>query len=88
MCNCATDVEARAKAKILSQLPEGSQGLSVELEGFAFVLGETVSMKNKLDLKVEYEAPKKKGGFTTKKQTMSMVGSYCMFCGEKYEAAK
>ncbi|MCE0464866.1 MULTISPECIES: hypothetical protein [Pseudomonas] len=86
MCNCATEVEAAAKEKIRAKLPEGSRDFSVELQGFAWLLGGTVSMKNKLNLHIEYEVPKKKGdGFQRKKQDMSMLGSYCMFCGEKYD---
>lgn len=85
MCNCASDVEARAKEKISSQLPEGSRELQVELEGYAFLLGSSVSMKNKLNLHVEYEVPKRNGGFARKKQNLSMIGTYCMFCGEKYD---
>jgi hypothetical protein len=84
MCDCAKTVEERAIEKIRAQLPEGSQGFSVELQGFAWLLGGSVSMKNKLNLHIEYDAPKKKGGFTRKNQDMSMIGSYCMFCGEKY----
>jgi hypothetical protein len=84
MCNCAKTVEDAAKEKIRAQLPEGSQDFSVELQGYAWLLGSSVSMKNKLNLHIEYDAPKKKGGFTRKKQDMSMVGNYCMFCGEKY----
>lgn len=86
MCNCATEVEAAAKEKIRNQLPEGWQDFTVELQGFAFILSGDVSMKNKLNLHIEYEVPKKKGGgFMRKKQDMSMLGSYCMFCGEKYD---
>ncbi|SDJ39803.1 hypothetical protein [Pseudomonas abietaniphila] len=87
MCNCAKTVEESAKEKIRAQLPEGSQDFSVELQGYAWLLGSSVSMKNKLNLHIEYEVPKKKGGFTRKKQDMSMVGNYCMFCGEKYPEA-
>ena len=87
MCDCAKTVEESAKEKIRAQLPEGSQDFSVELQGYAWLLGGSVSMKNKLNLHIEYDAPKKKGGFTRKKQDMSMVGSYCMFCGEKYPEA-
>ncbi|WLI37711.1 hypothetical protein PSH74_15615 [Pseudomonas hefeiensis] len=86
MCNCATEVEAAAKEKIRAKLPEGSRDFSVELQGFAWLMGGTVSMKNKLNLHIEYEVPKKKvDGFQRKKQDMSMLGSYCMFCGEKYD---
>jgi uncharacterized OB-fold protein len=84
MCNCANNVESAAKEKISNQLPDGWQDLSVELQGYAFLLGAQVSMKNKLNLHIEYDAPKKKGGFSRKKQDMAMLGSYCMFCGEKY----
>lgn len=85
MCDCASSVESSAKEKIREKLPEGAQDFSVELQGFAWILGGTVSTKNKLNLHIEYEVPKKKGGFTRKKQDISMVGSYCMFCGEKYD---
>lgn len=88
MCKCLSEVPAKAKEKIREQLPEGYSDFSVELQGVAFILGGQISAKNKLNLRIEYEVPKKRGdGFTRKKQDMSMVGSYCMFCGVKYEAA-
>lgn len=86
MCNCATEVETAAREKIRGKLPEGARDFTVELQGFAFILSGDVGMKNKLNLRIEYEVPKKKGGgFMRKKQDMSMLGSYCMFCGEKYD---
>ena len=86
MCNCATEVETSAKEKIRGKLPENARDFTVELQGYAWILGGTVSMKNKLNLHIEYEVPKKKGdGFQRKKQDMSMLGSFCMFCGEKYD---
>ncbi|MNN03428.1 hypothetical protein D3C81_1161160 [compost metagenome] len=50
----------------------------------AMILGKTLETKNKLNLHVEYQASKRGGGFKTVKQDLSMIGSYCMFCGEKY----
>lgn len=84
MCNCAPEVEAKAKEKIATQLPDGAQSLTVELQGMAMILGKTLETKNKLNLHVEYQASKRGGGFKTVKQDLSMIGSYCMFCGEKY----
>jgi hypothetical protein len=86
MCDCATEVEAAAKENIRGKLPEGCQDFTCVLEGFAWILSGDIGMKNKLNLHIEYQVPKKKGGgFIRKKQDMSMLGSYCMFCGEKYD---
>lgn len=86
MCTCTIEVEAKAKEKIRESLPEGAQNFTVELQGIAWLFGGHVSIKNKLNLRIEYDAPKKKGdGFTHKKQDMAMVGNYCMFCGDKYD---
>lgn len=86
MCKCRSDIEARLVDRIKDQIPEGSKELSVRLEGYALVFGDDLglTMKNVLPIKIEYQAPVKKGGFKTKKQTMNMTGNYCMFCGGKY----
>ncbi|WP_324731008.1 hypothetical protein [Pseudomonas paeninsulae] len=75
-------------AKIKEQIPAGAVGLSVELGGYAFIVGgpDGIKMKNVMPINIEYQAPNKKGDMKTKKQTMNLTGNYCMLCGEKYPA--
>lgn len=96
MCNCRSDIEARLLERVKGQLPGDVQDLTVSLEGYAFMFGASITMKNVMPIRIQYRAPikPKKGApalivtaLKDKKQTMSMTGSYCMFCGEKYEKA-
>lgn len=86
MCNCRSEIEAKLLESVKGQLPGDIKDLTVELGGYAFMLGAELQMKNIMPINVEYQAPVKKapGTFKPKKQTMNMTGSYCMFCGEKY----
>lgn len=96
MCNCRSDIEGRLLERMRGQLPADIQELSVSLEGYALFMGgaDGVGMKNVMPIRIDYKVPvkPKKGAPTPsvtalkdKKQTMNMVGSYCMFCGVKYE---
>lgn len=90
MCDCRKRIEANLLESMQRQYPEGKD-ISVSLDGYAFMFGgpEGVKMKNFMPVAVEYKAPPPKKGvietvWKQKKQTLRMMGSYCMFCGEKY----
>lgn len=89
MCNCRVDIEKRLLANVQAQLPEGSKGLTVSLDGYGFMFGGPggLTIKNVMPIAIEYQEPVKKrpGEFKAKKKKMNMTGNCCMFCGEKYE---
>lgn len=67
------------------QLPEGHAGLSVRLTGYALMMGGGMAKSRQvMPIDIEYQAPTRVGVMKTKKKSMSMMASYCMFCGEKY----
>ncbi|SFQ46452.1 hypothetical protein SAMN05216229_12341 [Geopseudomonas sagittaria] len=85
MCNCHSEVTEKLKARVSSQLPAGATGLDVDLQGYAFILGDALGHKAAHNVRIEYMAPKKAGGMKKVVQNMNMIASFCPFCGEKYE---
>lgn len=85
MCNCYSDTTERLKAHISKQLPEGSAGLDLEMQGYVFLFGEGVSHKAAHNVRIEYMTPKKAGGMKKVTKNMNMIATFCPFCGEKYE---
>ena len=70
-----------------AQLPAGHEGLSARLTGYALMMGDGAVAKSRqvMPIDIEYRALTRAGVMKTKKQSMSMMANYCMFCGEKYE---
>lgn len=86
MCNCRVETEARLMKAIPEQLPEGHRNLRVSLGGYALIMGESGAQSRQvMPIAITYEAPNRAGAMKDKKQSMSMMANYCMFCGEKYE---
>jgi hypothetical protein len=86
MCNCKQETEAGLAEALPDQLPEGHEGLSARLTGYAMMIGDGVMhLRQVMPIAVTYRAPTKAGVMKEKKQSMSMQANYCMFCGEKYE---
>lgn len=93
MCDCKSKNEARLTEHFAKQLPEGAKFLRVELGGFALILSEPVAVKNVCEAVATYSVPTKGTAakpsvLREKKEKVSLVGSYCMFCGEKYATDK
>lgn len=86
MCNCRENTEKRLVERVRGQIPSEATGLSVSLEGYALLFGgsDGVTMKNCMPVKIQYSAPNRKGDIKLKKESINMIGNYCMFCGEKY----
>lgn len=89
MCDCKSKNEERLTEHFAKQLPEGATGLTVSLGGFALILSGPVALKNYSEVTATYSAPtkgttKKPSVMREKTQKVSLVGSYCMFCGVKY----
>ena len=86
MCECRTNTTNRLKDHFAKTLPAGSTDISVNMEGYGLIMsGSTMRSKNVCTVNIQYQVPTKAGGMKTKKEKTSMVGNYCMFCGEKYE---
>ena len=84
MCECYGEVTEKLKTRIAEQLPAGATGLDVQLQGYVFIFGDSVSHKASNNVRAEYMAPKKAGGMKKVVQNMNMVASFCPFCGERY----
>ena len=47
--------------------------------------GGVAKSRQVMPIEITYQAPTRAGVMRDKKQSMSMVANFCMFCGEKYE---
>lgn len=93
MCDCRSKNEERLTEHFAKQLPEGATGLKVSLGGYAMIFSGPVSMKNYSEVTATYSSPtkgsaKKPSRMREQKETVSLLGNYCMFCGEKYDKDK
>lgn len=89
MCDCRKQTELRLIDAVSQTLPEGHEALCVRLDGYALMMGEGVAKSRQvMPISITYRAPTRAGVMKDKKQSMSMMANYCMFCGEKYEDAQ
>lgn len=90
MCNCHSESEARLKDHVQKQIPDGSTGLSVELQGYVFGMGgpEGINHRAACPVEITYQAPKKSGGMKSVKQKTFLRATFCPFCGDKYDKAE
>lgn len=89
MCDCRSKNEERLIEHFAKQLPEGATGLKVTLGGYAMIFSGPVSMKNYSEVTATYSSPtkgsaKKPSRMREHKETVSLLGNYCMFCGVEY----
>ncbi|WP_223466204.1 hypothetical protein [Pseudomonas sp. GL-RE-26] len=64
--------------------------MKVSLGGYAMIFSGPVSMKNYSEVTATYSTQtkgtaKKPSRMREQKETVSLLGNYCMFCGEKYD---
>ncbi|EKT4479449.1 hypothetical protein QEL91_005200 [Pseudomonas putida] len=88
-CECYSRVKKLIDEKIREQMPEGSHGLDFDFPSIRIGLTENglVTMPV-FDIKGEYQAPKKAGGFRRVKVDTYIASTYCPFCGVKCKADK
>jgi len=93
MCDCKKRDEARLREHFAAELPEGATDLQVSMGGYAMCFNSPAPYKNYCEVTATFKVPTK--GSATKpsrlrEQTkrVSLLGNYCMFCGEKYEKDK
>lgn len=73
--------------KLQEQIPEGSQGLEFEFPSIRIGLTDKGLVSIPVfDIKGEYQAPKKAGGFRRIKIDTYIASTYCPFCGVKCKA--
>lgn len=89
MCDCKKNNEARLREHFAAKIPAGATDLEVSLSGYAMCFTGPVPYKNYSEVTASFKVPTK--GTTSKpsrlreqKQTVNLLGNYCMFCGEKY----
>ena len=89
MCNCYYESQKRLVEHVKAQLPPGSTGLDVELQGYVFGMGgDGLTHRAACPVAIEYQTPKKAGGMKTVKQKSFLRASFCPFCGESYDKAE
>lgn len=83
-CNCFDDNLALVKEHALKQIPEGAIDVDVRWASYSYFLSGDYSPVNP-KVNVEYRQAKTKGGHRTNltKDQVSMVASFCCYCGRK-----
>lgn len=82
-CDCKSRIEEKLLARFKEQSPEAT-GHEVELKGYGFFLGNSVTIKGVMPIEAKADFPIKKGGIKSKTSKQNMAFSYCPFCGIKY----
>lgn len=83
-CECKDKYLEAIKERVVDSAPEGSQGFDINLSGYGMTFGsDGVKWLFKIDVKGEYKAPKKAGGFKAVKVNTFLAANYCPFCGVK-----
>lgn len=80
-CNCRTDIEERLLTRIKERFPD-SKDHQVELGGYTFILGETLSLKPAMPIIGSHVTTAKSGKKTVKKIKENMIANFCPFCGQ------
>lgn len=86
-CNCQADIEARLLDQFKTQAPTAINH-SARMTGYTFVVGTRLVAKGFMPVELRAAHPMKKCGVKAKTDHMSMVFTYCPFCGKKYDEAK
>ncbi|ABY97633.1 hypothetical protein HMH05_26040 [Pseudomonas sp. SbB1] len=86
-CECYSRVKNLVEERIREQMPDGSHGLEFDFPSIRIGLTDDglVTMPV-FDIKGEYQAPKKAGGFRRVKIDTYIASTYCPFCGVKCKA--
>lgn len=84
-CDCISDVELKIKSRIEQKMPDGSRSLELNFPQFRFGMTDRMDLVRiiSLDVKGQYQAPKKSGGMKRVKVDTFIAATYCPFCGTK-----
>lgn len=88
-CNCNKIYLDKVREHILAKAPEGSERLDIAMPQYKFAFTEN-GLKDLavMDVKGEYFAPKKAGGFKRVKVDTYITCNYCPFCGVSLKDSK
>lgn len=88
-CNCHTEVKGKLFAHFSAKMPEGSEKLELELQGYMFgITDDGITHRATSPVKGSYMTPKKGGGMKRVAVNTFVRATYCPFCGVAYEPAK
>lgn len=91
MCNCINEAFDKIKSAIIEKLPDGvvDNTLSFEMAGHVFRLDGSSNCLPAMTVNYEYKLIKRDGTVpkNLKKDSLSVFGSHCPFCGEPHEKA-
>lgn len=88
MCDCKSRIEKRLLDNFKERFPEASDH-TAKLQGYAFIMNGVTSeltLKGCMQLEKTAKFPIKKGGVKQKTVKVSMMFTFCPFCGVKYDA--
>jgi len=80
MCNCRTEITEELIDRFKKNAPT-AQDISIEINGYALIFGDTLSSKPFLPIEGTYKLPNKNGELKAKKLKDYLVASFCPFCG-------
>lgn len=81
-CNCEKVFLDKISEHIKAKLPDGSERFDIAMPQYKFSLtNEGIKSLVVIDVKGEYYAPKKAGGFKRVKVDTFISCNYCPFCG-------
>jgi hypothetical protein len=86
MCECYSTVKEKLSAHFQAQLPEGSVGFELELQGYVFGISDAgVTHRSANNAVARYRAPKKGGGLKKVSKSTFVRATFCPFCGVPYD---
>lgn len=84
MCDCRPRIEGKLLDKFRTQFPDATEH-RIKLTGYALIFGKELTEKGCMPIEQTAKFPLKKGGAKEKVQKISMMFTFCPFCGTKYD---
>jgi hypothetical protein len=90
MCDCYGDMKNKLVEHLSAKMPEGSEKLDIEIQGYLFgvTVDNSITHRSSNAVKGSYMTPKKGGGMKRVSINTYIRASYCPFCGESYQKAE
>lgn len=84
-CNCKTELQAKLLERFKETEPE-AQDHCIEIQGYAFIFGKTVTLKLATPVHFTGKYLVKKTGLLKEKTTkQNLIFTFCPFCGVRYD---
>lgn len=84
MCDCRSRIEEKLLNNFRAKSPEATDHRA-KLTGYALIFGKELTEKGCMSIEYTAKFPLKKGGVKEKAQKVSMIFTFCPFCGDKYD---